>query len=370
MGKLFGRIIFHVGDIKSGTTSVQVALAAGCIPETKQRVVYPARGLNHNYLQEAISRGGDTLITEVGRLVRLMKAKAPADICVISGERLSTMKAQVLKDAIETHFSGLADDYSVIRYVRPHFERLISGYAEQVKIGAETRSLEEFVNRAIQTKRYAQSHRHKVWRDAFDGRYILRPMIRKQLIGGDVVRDFFQTIMGPLPEDWQSPENANESLAPEALELIREIQRHLEGQPTMLRHAIGYEFARLYGQHCAGDAGAKLWLPLTQAQAFFDKHQEDAATLDAELFGGRPLFLPALHAGLERARETPSPRPDLPPAQTVTAILGHLLSRLLVAENPKAIALRLRNDRYKNFIAQARASVGISRPQGRKGRKV
>lgn len=350
------KLVVHVGDIKSATTSVQVALAAGRQPEIAGRLLYPAHGLNHNYLEHPFKNGRGPDHPQIQWLRKRMIAAVRVDTCIISGERLSVMAPARLKAAIGTAFGDLAESVTIVHYIRPHADRMLSAYAERVKIGAERRALHDFLRDEIASGRFLQARRLKRWRAIFGDGYKLRAMVPGELIRGDAVVDFFDTVFGHVPEGWRPPTPTNESLSASGLSQVARLQNRMTDAPASLRHAVGYEFAWLYGREGGTARPDRIGMDPGMAAHFRDAFMADARMLDEDLFSGAELFVPALLAGTDKALTGNSRPLDLPADPVGEGIAEQLLGRVTTSRNHPGLARQMRDARYRRYIDAARSS--------------
>lgn len=346
-------LIVHVGDIKSATTSVQVALAAGRMPVTEDRLFYPTRGLNHNYLEPLFRAGHGIDHPEIHWLRNQMIQSGSRKICILSGERLSVLPPDKLQIAIETTFGDLVETYTVLHYIRPHIDRLLSAYSERIKIGAERRSLHDFLLETAESGRFQQHKRLLRWRSVFGDRYHLHAILPETLISGDAVVDFFHTILGSVPEGWQPPVPTNESLSATGLAQVARMQEQLEAEPAALRHALGYEFAWLYGLESDATISGKIGMTADVAAYVCDSYQADAKALDQDMFGGSELFVPALRAGARRALSGDASPLEIPADTAGEKVSARLLALLQNAPNRLQLARQIRKSRYQRYIEAA-----------------
>lgn len=351
------RLIFHVGDIKSATTSVQVTLAADRQPRTASggKVFYPAKGLNHNYLEQPLRERNGPHTPPMAWLRQRMIAAAPVETCVISGERLSVIAPAKLKASIEESFGDLAREITVLHYIRPHVDRLLSAYAERVKIGAETRSLTDFLREETASQRFYQHQRLSRWRKVFGKAYILRAILPARLERGDPVVDFFHTVSGSVPADWQPPTPSNESLSAAGLAQVARMQAELKDMPAALRHALGYEFAWLYGQQPDAAPSGRIGFDAAMAAELRAAYGADARALDADLFSGEDLFVPALETSIQRALGGEARPLSLPADPAGDRIARQLVTMARAAPDPLALARKIRDARYDRYIQAARS---------------
>ena len=145
-------LIFHIGDHKTGSTSIQSALAAKHIVPEGKTLLYPSQ-LNHNHLVE-LRRKGKAIKGKrfSGPDIRHKKFSELAheinnsdyDFCVISAEAFEAFSPSRLDDIIAKYFDTTQIKIRVIAYVRPHAARLLSSYAEKIKISPFPGSLDEY----------------------------------------------------------------------------------------------------------------------------------------------------------------------------------------------------------------------------------
>lgn len=349
-------LVVHVGDIKSATTSVQVALAAGQYPETAGTPLYPVQGLNHNYLEQPFKKERGPAHHQIDWLRNQMIAARHVETCIISGERLSVMAPSRLDAAIDRAFGDLAESVTIVHYIRPHVERLLSAYSERVKIGSENRPLPDFLREAIASGRFLQHRRLTRWQSIFRDRYRLRAMAPGQLAQGDAVVDFFETVFGPVPKGWRPPTPTNESLSASGLSQVARLQDQIDCAPASLRHAIGYEFAWLYGLEHKVSSSEKIGMGAEMAAEFRDAFIGDARALDNDLFDGSEIFVPTLLSGTERVLSGVCDPLALPPDPAGRKVSEQLLKLVTTSSDHLGLARRIRDARYKRYIEAASVS--------------
>lgn len=294
------RLIVHVGDMKTGTTSIQAALAAGNIPNVGPTVAYPGEVLNHNDDAPALAKASvDRIKPRVERLRRMIAESAPADICILSAESLSNGDPAIILSEIQRWLVDLVDDLGVIQYARPHFGYLTARYVEAVKTGAHDGSLDEWVERMIAEGRHRICRRADLWASALGENFTIRPFLRSELARGDVVADFFRSVLGDLPDDWTPPPAANESLPPDAVAALKILHRQTATLPRSFRAPLGRQFATLHAEMFGHRTAAKVMPSPDLARRIHDACAEDAEQLDARHFGGRSLMRQALDRDLQ-----------------------------------------------------------------------
>lgn len=307
-------LIFHIGDHKTGSTSIQHALAAENITIPSVSVLYPTGDLNHNYLKQHFVTFTKTSVRPIKsgpnrpgffELVDLIQ-KSDADACIISGEVFESLDASLFRKVIDHHFRRLAAQIRVVAYVRPHAARILSDFAEGVKIGRNLGNIEQVFLRKVQVQRFYAS-RFKEWRGAFGDEFILRPMIRSELFQQSVVHDFIRTAFGDVEFTITDSGSANESLSLEDLMIVRLVQDRLSHKRAGVSHSLGWEIARLAGLFPSVGGATRLQLHRSLAERIKGHYLLDAQEVDRHFFGARPLLEQALDQAVEAACATPQP---------------------------------------------------------------
>lgn len=312
--------MFHVGDPKTGSTSIQDALATGSIAVDGARPFYNAR-LAHNFLLRPLKiltgaeTGGDRAaatrtVADVARGI----AEAQAVHCVISGELLFQLEPEPLRKVIEDLFGDAMEDYRVIAYVRPHQGWITSTFAENLKIGAFFGTIEQFyAAKGLIDGALPYHRRFSKWRAAFGDRYVLRPFVRDALVGRSVVSDFAEAAFGRDSWTVSGSPKSNEALSLEDLVRLAMLQERLDGKRGWLfRHHVGWEFHRIVGlleSHGPGGPGQSTPVRMHRALAerIRARFASDAADMDRDFFAGTPLLQQALDAAVERSCEEVQP---------------------------------------------------------------
>jgi hypothetical protein len=305
------KIIVHLGDHKTGSTSIQQVLSGGGI-EAEQSLVFPVgtpRRAHHNHVARALIRKvkrkkHKKIETQYFAEMAAEIRASDADIAVISAENFEFADPAELKAALDKHLPEFAETTRLIAYIRPHGERLLSSYAERVKQGLFLGSLAEFHAETEAEGEFHYAPRLAQWRGVFGDSFTARPFLRARLKDGDVVTDFLDWLFEGVAFSVRAPAQTNEKLSVEDLALLREIQRRLEdvrgakSAPREPVRALGWRLARMLSA-IAGGSGTKLALDqglVTQLQAAYGA---DAAATDAGFFEGTPLTeaLAGLDAG-------------------------------------------------------------------------
>ncbi|MFS4583716.1 hypothetical protein [Phaeobacter sp. C3_T13_0] len=313
-------LVIHIGDHKTGTTTIQNALAVGSIQLHDAELFYPAK-MNHNYLTGFITsyRKSTPLpkhledrdgLEEVAAQI----AASSADYAVLSAEAFENIPAPEFHDLVETFFRGCADRIHIVAYVRPHAQRILSSYAEQIKIGWYRGTMQEFFDHNLQNGRFHYMPRFSQWRELFGEDFTLRPMIRKELKNGSVLDDFAHVAFDGQPCTVEEFEPENQAMTVRELALMYFLQGQFQEQDPWLRHTLGWELSRqLDRSRSESEAKVrKLVMARDLAEAASAAYRSDATAMDAEFFGGRPLLQNALR---DMEKQSAPRAPSLDPAE-------------------------------------------------------
>lgn len=307
-----GRVVIHIGDHKAGSTTIQNAFATDRVHLNGLSVFYGAK-LNHNNMTRLAPKSKLQVVRKYPQEVRdsvvetWTKAarEAEANVSVISGENFEGLDPAEFGTMLDTHFEGLTDDLRVIVYVRPHIARILSSYAERIKIGHLGISLDDFVTRSLVSRRSHFSKRLEAWHSVLGDRLIVRPLIRSELHNGDALEDFIKVGIGANNYHVEEVEAANESATLEDLLILRLVQDRLQDFDLHFRHAMGWQLALSMASHSRPGGGTKLQMPKTLAARIAKQCASDAKALDETYFGGKPLMQAEMEKAVEQAIETP-----------------------------------------------------------------
>ncbi len=299
-------LVLHTGDHKTGSTSIQASFAHG-ISFGGKKVLYPGK-MSHNGFASSLksierqARQGtpqpkhQKKVASFGTLI----AQSPARYKLLSAEGLEGVAPATLAQALAEHFTG-SDKLRIVSYVRPHATRLVSNYSEQVKIGKFAGSLEEYFAKVDRAERLDYAPRFNAWRQEFGQAFHLRPFLRSELKNGSILEDFTQTAFGKRPDSIPDLPAANSSLCVEDLMRLKVLQSHQRNRPQLMRHALGWEFARQIALLPPPSSRTTLHLPRALAEAVHARYRDDAIALDAAFFNKRPLMLSALEQAVDEA---------------------------------------------------------------------
>jgi len=298
-------IIIHIGDRKAGSTSIQRTLAhKGWSCDTVS--LFQPKPINHGPLAKALATPDDHEQQEIqfARLIPRLQ-ESNADIGVISAEAFEDVDPEVMKQVLSKYMPEHMADLRVIAYVRPHAERILSSWAQQIKMGMFSGSLRAFYNKTSAKGRFLYHDRFSAWREVFGGQFTLRPMIRDTLYQQSAVADFFhfalQTTDFTLNED-----KSNASLSIEDLTLLKAVQEiySQSHKHRNLQAALGDGMAQILSRFPPRPTQTKPRMEKELVQDVVATYLEDAQNLDAKFFTGSPITN-ALHGAIDKAIDAP-----------------------------------------------------------------
>lgn len=321
------RLIFHIGDRKTGSTSIQLAFAQGLITLPGHSLFYPAK-LASNPMGDLFTTYGkatnpakrEAAAEPLRKLANRIR-KRGADFTVISAEAFEGVSPLHFRRVIDDIFADAADEIRVIGYVRPHAARLLSTYAERTKVGlprALDNTMEDFVSLREDKQEFFYLPRFGDWRAQFGDAFTLRPMIRKELRNGSVVEDFLHVAFDGRPFTVVEDDPTNESLCLEDLMRLKVLQQRMQSASRDLRLKLGWEFARILSMLPPAPIRTKLRLHRSLAESIRTTYLEDARAMDRTFFDGVPLLETELQKAAAEAPEAPqsnNPADHLSPSE-------------------------------------------------------
>lgn len=349
------QFIVHIGDHKTGTTSIQATLAHSGLRTAPQRIKY-ATDRSHNGLALAFMNNRRSKNT-AQRFARLRDVFMAADqeIGVMSAEAFESCTPTQMDDMLRTYFPEFADTARVICYVRPHAQRVLSSFAEQTKNGDYSGDLRAFHHRTFDRKRFVYTTRFDAWRAQFGDRFTVKPMIRGLLEDGDVIKDFLREVLGPegtftLPEGM----GMNASLSLEELALLRLLQSKIGVDARPTRQPMGWQLQTILAQlPVESGPKTKVMLDADLAKDIYDAYAADAKALDAGFFDGTPIYDSLVK---DVAKAVPTPQSVLaedhfsPQTLRRLTAMAEALATMLSFE-PRAMHGHLRNKTTEAFLA-------------------
>ncbi|MEM7270093.1 MAG: hypothetical protein AAF401_12695 [Pseudomonadota bacterium] len=312
------RLLLHIGDHKTGTSSIQQTLAALDDPT----ILYPETG-------RAAGFGHQNLAWEIGEDPRFDPDKgdwatlgaeiacSDAETVVVSTEALEFKQADRALAHIRARLRGTIDAIEVALYLRPHAARIRSSFAERLKRGHGPFETRAYLDWAINSGRFHYAPRLKAWARAAGAKALkVRPFHHTRLKGGDVVTDFFAAHLNrscPI-----SRVAANPSPSAPALRMLQIYGAALTkagGRHLSKRRSSAV--AQMAHSAFGPDQPRADW-SLLEAEDIAEAFANDARHTDAAI-SSDGLFSAALAETVERARSL-GPQPPVLSAETEAAI--------------------------------------------------
>ncbi|SES66229.1 hypothetical protein [Oceanicella actignis] len=306
------QLIVHLGDVKTGSTSIQTILRNRTFDAGGVRVFYPALreaedegaqvlaqlALNHNAVAVALRDGDEARAQRLLSRIAAMVADegADADVVILSAEWFEFVAPERLRDALAAHLPALAPGARLISYVRPHAERVLSAFQENRKLDAFMAGPAGFHERQLRAGTFRYAPRLRRWRAVFGDRFEARAMIRARLRENCVVRDFLGYALDGAPVTLREEPEANRSLSLRQLAFMTLMHRNFVLRPHQARR-----LSRAMGPD---PEGAPLRLPIALIRRIQADYAQDAAETDREFFGA-----PVLSEALARAHEKAASEP-------------------------------------------------------------
>lgn len=342
------RLVLHIGDHKTGSTSIQHALARGLVSAPGLRIAYPTAGAAHSGLAKALGANGAepdlARADAIFATVRERLEAAPFDVAILSSELFESVDPALALAALRRHLPEFAETMQVVAYVRPHPDSVLSRFCERSKIGSYSGLPIAFLKKMGKSPRYRYAERFGRWRALVGERLILRPMVRGALYGDDAVRDFLRTALGTEAFTLAPMPVQNASLGLEDLVAVRFLQglNRAAKVPMGPRADFGRAVAtRLLAMPGPRRTKVRAGKPFVRtAKKLFGA---DAAAVDAAYFADRPLGRAFAEAksGAERQPQSFAPEDHWPPETLDAMAAWHGKVAAALADGPSAQSLAL-----------------------------
>ncbi|MEQ8651662.1 MAG: hypothetical protein RIC87_04295 [Kiloniellales bacterium] len=235
-------LVLHIGDPKTGTNAVQHVLGNHLYEcEDKSLFFLPSR-FAHELAEKLMQQNGnsDADISAYLRPFAERYNKSDADIGVISSDKFASSDPARLHALITGHFEVDEKDLKVVSYLRPHCDALTSRYAQQVKTGQFTGTLDQFY--ALRKASLNYTRRIRKWKNVFGDNHSFHLFSRDALEGGDIVVDFFKNALKLENVTLQESQLANQSPSVKELSVIRQYYLNVLGDhPGKIRKMQDYD---------------------------------------------------------------------------------------------------------------------------------
>lgn len=305
------QLTIHVGDPKTGTSSIQYALRKGLIDASPQRIaawkqpnaVALAKVLRSGDSEKQAERYGEVhdWLTGCGT----EHAVISSELFAGPGSTIHQQMPKTLHKALAAHVPEHAQSTRVVAYVRPHASRFLAAFIQRTKTGGIFYDVKTLFEATVKSDTLDYAERFGRWHAQFGDRFILRPFIRSELRNGDAVADFATTLLGETP--FRITEDVEENVA---------VPLHsLAGMRVMHRRFKQVGVGRI-GRKILGGAMANTFLPMGPVQG--EKPMLDRATVEAlirayaadakrldETFFSAPLMQESLEKSIDKTADHP-----------------------------------------------------------------
>lgn len=213
-------LILHIGRHKTGTSSIQHFLHANREELKKHGFIYPepiAALAAHHGIALALKAGED--VSQYQELLRSLRPRKQNVLLSSEGfQRLLPRDMRRLSRGYPT---------MAVVYLREQFSYAWSAYAQKVCAGTERRSFEEALQTYVPKYDTFLGRWRKITRDNLK----VRIFERKRLVGGDVVADFCQTVLGLDKTKFLPAPTINEALGWRSVNFMRQINECISLRP-------------------------------------------------------------------------------------------------------------------------------------------
>jgi hypothetical protein len=248
-------IYLHIGTEKTGTTTLQDVAAKNRIMLANRGLLYPKfpgvlrhhgltvyalplgrRDVPHKMLRlpsdHSVDRYRYSFIDKLGEEIHASKCGK----VLLSNEHLSSwLKDPEYVDRLVTNLRSIADEIRVIVYLRPQYELVVSFYSTAVKAGSPAPIR---LDRTEEDFRFNYERMLNAWEAAAGAENMhVRLFSKDKFHGGSLIADFFNVLGVDLPARMRAGRVRNRSLDTEAVEYLRLVNEHLEGESGAARSA-------------------------------------------------------------------------------------------------------------------------------------
>lgn len=325
------KAIFHIGPMKTGSSSIQHWLFQKAdLLETKGVHVVRALGANMSRLAglvfaQMLDQPPVASDKEKLENARAEIAALPETIhtIVISGEMLGHQLHRAAEvRAFKALFDQFCDDYRIIAYLRRQDELSVSLHSTALRRGERNarKLARPFDYRAMLA----------AWSEVF-GRAAVTPRIfdRDALVGGDVVRDFAETAGLPF-EPVQIPVgNLNPSLRPEAQHFLKLLKQRTMADGHQGPLAAFGRMAEINGLLNRDYIGKGAQPARADAEAFVAAASEGNEAVRRAYFPERPTLF------REDFSSYPETEPAPPPAEVLLEVAMAALAQLVTQQTER-----------------------------------
>jgi hypothetical protein len=227
------KIILHIGRHKTGSTSLQKFCDRNREQLKSNGIYYPdldGSNFGHHQLPIAVAKSKGCTYDELISLNEVKSIRAELSvvkesIILISSEAFQNISPESVRDVFHDY------DVEVVVYLRDQCSYLSSAYAQRVQASNEVISLEAYYNSFFSGLADYQKFLND-WESVFPGKIKVSVFDKSQMIGEDVVVDFFERHLAinnfTLQQDFLfEQEDANPSISVNTLMCKRRLNDFL-----------------------------------------------------------------------------------------------------------------------------------------------
>lgn len=282
------QLIIHLGDRKTGSTSIQSALSKKSWNSKTAQILYPTNS-NHKNLAMLIKANKKEVLKIRAAKLRKRLIESNSDFAILSAEAFEVVPPEMLSQFIQQYLPEWKESVKLIAYIRPHTDRFVSSFVERTKLGSFNQSMSVLHQKFKEQRFLIYKKRLDAWRSTFGDRFEVHPFVRSSLHNSDVVDDFFKQIFNGQSYNLKNHDYRNESLCLEDLSALIETRKIIKEKygkqlkpKTLLR--LGQRMADVLSGSRAN--GTRICMHRALAEEVSAFYREDAMAIDREYFSG------------------------------------------------------------------------------------
>lgn len=279
------RLILHIGQQKTGTTSFQMRMHEARVELLEQSIYYPTA--NHGLAGHHILR---SLSLETQKLPPFMLKAYDNDQKIVQAElrnMLSAIESTCAKHPTATTilsselFSTIPDEADILSFLDT-----LKKFHSTIQAVAYVRSPIEGMMSRLQQSLYLhtlmrratwqlQAQKMLLWKKATKSNLELRPFVKSKLVGNDIVEDFFSSYLpGKIfPKARKDARPENFSMSAEGMYIVQKCKLFLEPSGASIHNSLTWRLIRRVRRIDFGLEGyasaklkAELLIPLMRKQ--------------------------------------------------------------------------------------------------------
>lgn len=188
------KLILHIGQQKTGSTSLQRFLYDNYDALLKHKILYPRSLGTEHYKQHHIFKYRDNLLDESLKLKEKLESeikRSNANVVIISDENLF-FGIRINKNNIVNFLRSIFDEIEILIYLRRQDLHAPSHY-QQSQLGLVTRTFDDWIEHAIDSGYYDYYNVLKSWKDSIpEAKFTIKPLTN--LVRKDIRYDISRTL--------------------------------------------------------------------------------------------------------------------------------------------------------------------------------